>query len=187
MLCESGGQDLINNFALVTYIPDPLGHFLDDLRRELIPGCAPHAHVTILPPRQLSATPRAAIESVRSQVHDFAPFELEAAQVEVFPETDVIYLSLGQGRQELLRMHQAMNVGPLEYKEPYAYHPHITLAQDLTHEQSVALAGLARRRWSEYPYQRMFPVESMAFVQNSARKLWFDLARFELHHAPSVR
>jgi 2'-5' RNA ligase len=187
VLCESGGQDLINSFALVTYIPDPLGAFLDDLRRELVPGCVPHAHVTILPPRPLSATQQAAIEAVRSRIHDFAPFEIEAAQVEVFSGTDVIYLSLGQGRQELLHMHQAMNVGALECKEPFAYHPHITLAQDLTHDQSVELAALARRRWSGYPYQRMFPVESMAFVQNSARKLWFDLARFELDHAPSVR
>src|SRR5271154_1622261 len=111
MLCESGEQDLINNFALVTYIPDPLGRFLDDLRRELVPGIVTHAHVTILPPRPISATPQAAIEAVRSRIHDFAPFDIEAAQVEVFSETDVVYLSLGQGRRELLRMHQAMNAG----------------------------------------------------------------------------
>ncbi len=152
-----------------------------------VPGFVPHAHVTILPPRSLSATPQAAIEAVRSRIHEFAPFEHEAAQVELFSETDVVYLRLGRGRQELLQMHQAMNVGPLAYKEPYPYHPHITLAQDLTHEQSIELGELARRRWSEYPYQRMFTVESLAFVQNSARKLWFDLARFELDHAPSVR
>jgi 2'-5' RNA ligase len=187
MLCESGEQDLINNFALVTYIPDPLGHFLDDLRRELVPGFVPHAHVTILPPRSLSATPQVAIEAVRSRIHDFAPFEIEAALVEVFSETDVVYLRLGRGRRELLQMHEAMNVGALACKEPHPYHPHITLAQDVTHEQSIELAALARRRWSEYPYQRMFLVESLAFVQSSVRKLWFDLAHFELDHAPSVR
>jgi 2'-5' RNA ligase len=187
MLCDNGEQDLINNFALVTYIPDPLGKFLDDLRRELAPGFVPHAHVTILPPRPLSATPQAAIEAVRSRIYDFAPFEIEAGQVEVFQKSDVVYLSVGQGHQELLAMHRAMNVGPLAYKEPYPYHPHITLAQDLTHEQSVRLAELARRRWSAYPYQRMFPLETMVFVQSSVQKLWFDLARFELDHAPSVR
>jgi 2'-5' RNA ligase len=186
MLCESGEHDLINLFALVTYIPDPLGHFLDDLRKELVPGFAPHAHVTILPPRPLSGTPQAAIEAVRARIHDFAPFEIEAAHVEVFSKTDVVYLSLGQGGQEMLQMHEAMNVGPLSYDEPHPYHPHITLAQDLTHQQQIELTALARRRWSEYPYQRMFPVESMAFVQSSAKKLWFDLARFELDHVPSV-
>ena len=51
MLCDSSGQDVVNSFSLVAYIPDPLRKFLDDLRRELVPGCVPNAHVTILPPR----------------------------------------------------------------------------------------------------------------------------------------
>src|SRR5215472_12727665 len=41
-------------YALVIYIPDPLGKFLDELRRELVPGCNPHAHVSVLPPRPLA-------------------------------------------------------------------------------------------------------------------------------------
>ena len=41
----------MNQFALVIYIPDPLGRFLDDLRRELAPDCVPHAHVSVLPPQ----------------------------------------------------------------------------------------------------------------------------------------
>lgn len=187
MLCDCSGHELVNNFALVTYIPDPLGRFLDDLRRELVPGFVPHAHVTILPPRSLAAPPEVAIEAVRRLIQDFAPFEIEAASAEVFPVSDVIYLGLGRGRREVLRMHEAMNVGPLFFDEPFEFHPHITLAQDLTHEQSVELAGIARRRWSEYPYQRAFPVESFSFVQSSKEKLWFDLARFELDPAPSVR
>jgi 2'-5' RNA ligase len=184
---DGGELDLINNFALVTYIPDPRGKFLDDLRRELVPGFSPHAHVTVLPPRRLSVSPDVAIEAVRSHLYDFPPFELEAAQVEVFSATDVIYIGLGQGRDELLGMHRALNTGPLAFDEPYPFHPHITLAQDLTHEQSTELAILARRRWSEYPYQRAFHVDSFYFVQSSARKLWFDLAHFELHPAPSAR
>jgi hypothetical protein len=44
----------LNVFALVIYIGDPLGRFLDDLRRELSPQCNPHAHVSVLPPRPLS-------------------------------------------------------------------------------------------------------------------------------------
>src|ERR1022692_1327638 len=98
MLSRIPAEQRLNVFALVIYIPDPLGRFLDDLRRELVPGCSPHAHVTILPPRPISTTPQAAIEAVRSRIHDFAPFEIEAALVEVFSETDVVYLRLGRGR-----------------------------------------------------------------------------------------
>jgi hypothetical protein len=78
-------------------------------------------------------------------------------------------------------------VGPLHYKEPYPYHPHITLAQDLTHEQSIELDVLARRRWSEFPHARVFKAESFVFVQNRARNFWVDLAQFRLDPAPSIR
>jgi 2'-5' RNA ligase len=187
MRSARGGQDLVNAFALVTYLPDPLGKFLDDLRRELVPGCVPHAHVTVLPPRPISATPQVAIETVRSHISDFVPFEIELGQVQVFPETDVVYLSIVRGFKELLQMHRALNVPPLQYKEPYPYHPHITLAQDLTRQQSIELESLARRRWSEFPHPHAFKAESFVFVQNRARNYWIDLAQFHLDQAPSIR
>ena len=39
-------EERLNVFALVIYVPGPLGKFLDDLRRKLVPGCNPHAHVS---------------------------------------------------------------------------------------------------------------------------------------------
>src|ERR1044071_8821223 len=130
------GQEPAMNFALVAYIQDPLRRFLDDLRRELVPGCAPHAHITILPPRPLAGSPDAAIASLRSRVPDFPPFQITTGAVEVFAATDVIYLSVLEGAAPLKQMHAALNVGPLQYREQYSYHPHITLGQDLTHAQS---------------------------------------------------
>ena len=187
MLCDSSGQDVVNSFSLVAYIPDPLRKFLDDLRRELVPGCAPNAHLTILPPRPLSGTPADAIETIRSRISDFSAFEIETGEVLAFPVSDVVYLSIKKGSQELLPMYRSLNVGPLQYREPFPYHPHITLAQGLTREESVELTALARRRWSEYTYKRVFPVESLVFVQNTTRNLWVDLAYFQLHPEPSIR
>ena len=57
-------------FALVSYIPDPLGAFLDDLRLKLAPKCKPHAHITILPPRPICAEPHIAIQEIRSLAAD---------------------------------------------------------------------------------------------------------------------
>ena len=88
----------------------------------------------------------------------------------VFPVSDVVYLSIKEGRRPLLQMHSALNTGPLKYQEPFPYHPHITLAQNLTHDQSLELAAVARKRWSEYPYPRVFPVESLSFVQNTVQE-----------------
>ena len=174
MPCDSSGQDLVNSFALVTYIPDPLGKFLDDLRRELIPACVPHAHVTILPPRPLCAAREDAIEAIRLLIPDFSPFEIRAGETLIFPVSDVV------------QMYRALNTGHLRFQELFPYHPHITLAQNLTHDQAVELAAIARRRWSEYKFQRGFQVESLSFVQSTVRNLWVDLEHFQLEPA-SVR
>src|SRR5438552_18671839 len=138
MPCDPGGGDVAGCFALVAYIPDPLRKFLDDLRRELVPGCIAHAHVTILPPRPLSGSLQAGIETVRSRMPDFSSFEIKTGEVAVFDESDMVYLTLEDGRQELLDMHRALNTGPLKFEALFPYHPHITLAQDLTREQPLA-------------------------------------------------
>ncbi|HTM50506.1 MAG TPA: 2'-5' RNA ligase family protein [Bryobacteraceae bacterium] len=187
MLCDSRGQDRVNSFALVAYIPDPLRRFLDDLRRELVPGCVPAAHVTILPPRPLSGTVEEAIETIRTRLPEFSPFEIETGEVTVFPISDVVYLGIREGADRLRRMHPAFNIGPLEFKEMFPFHPHITLAQNLTSKQAQELAAVATRRWSEYPYPRVFPVEALSFVQNTSSNLWVDLAHFQLEPAAPVR
>lgn len=183
----TSGQDLLDSFALVTYLPDPLCSFLDNLRRELAPGCAPHAHVTILPPRPLAVTPEEAVAAMRSRISDFSAFEIKAGEVLIFAGSDVVYLSIKEGRPELLQMHRALNVGPLKHEGPYPYHPHITLAQDLTPQQSIELAAVAQRRWAEYSGPRVFSAEKLVFVQNTARHGWTDLAHFQLAPAPSIR
>jgi hypothetical protein len=48
-------EERLNVFALVIYIPGPLGLYLDELRRDLVPDYDPHAHVSVLPPRTLAA------------------------------------------------------------------------------------------------------------------------------------
>ena len=169
----------LNQFALVIYIPDPLARFLDDLRLELVAGCRPRAHVTVLPPRLL-----ADVEASRGQAGamaaDTASFELEAGEVEIFPKTNVIFLGLRGGVRALHAMHAAMNAGALAFDEPFEYHPHITLAQEFEAPETARLAALARERWAAYTGPRTFLAETVAFVQNTEGNCWLDLAVFEL-------
>ena len=52
-----------SRYALVTYVRSPVGEFVEQLRRELHPTTAHMAaHLTILPPRELSGTEAAALE-----------------------------------------------------------------------------------------------------------------------------
>src|SRR5713226_8277264 len=167
--------DRINSFALVSYIPDPLASFLDRLRQELVPNCFLRAHVTILPPRPIASSPGAAWDAVRLLAPQFSPFDLELTGVEVFPASDVIYVGLGQGGAELRQMHAGMNAAALPFKELFAYHPHVTLAQDLKPDELDELIQVARVRWEEYHHPKCFRVEKIVFVQNTRRNEWVDL------------
>jgi 2'-5' RNA ligase len=173
-------EERLNVFALVIYIPGQLGQFLDDFRRKLVPGCNPHAHVSLLPPRPLAVDWQVASEQVRTVLNPWAPFEIELTGIEMFPVTNVIYIQVGRGAAELRKVHQAMNAGPLEFQEPFAYHPHITLAQELPRENVEATSELAHRLWREYAGPRTFPADQAAFVQNSFGNCWIDLAEYSL-------
>lgn len=182
--CAPGdGAGAINSFALVSYIPDPLGRFLDQLRRELVPNCTPHAHVTILPPRSLEVAPERAWQLIRERVAKFAPFEIETGEIEVFENTSVAYIAVRKGWRELVALHDALAQGELWFPEPYPYHPHITVAQDFAPELLGQIAERARQRWAEYPYPRVFRVDSVTFVQATQDNRWLDLAQCPLAQA----
>ena len=182
MQSPNGGARTVNQFALVSYIPDPLGAFLDRLRLDLTPLCNPHAHVTVLPPRPISCEcdlkKLALALETESRIEN--PFDITLGEIEIFPVTNVIYLSLARGESRLHKLHEHLNIGPLQYTCPFPYHPHITVAQDLTGEQAQELAIAARDRWQAYDGPRRFTVEWLSFVQNVAPGMWVDLARIPL-------
>lgn len=169
-----------NVCALVIYIPDPLGEFLDDLRRELVPHYKPHAHVSVLPPRPLTVHWERASAEARNVLEACMPFEVQLTAVNRFPATNVIYLEVGQGASELRRLHRAMCDGVLGYPEPYPYCPHVTLAQEIPTERVAEMEEIARRRWMEFSGERRFRAERAVFVQSSVKDCWNDLAEYEL-------
>jgi 2'-5' RNA ligase len=182
MLCTSRGGRTLSQFALVSYIPDPLGAFLDRLRLDLTPQCRPHAHVTILPPRPVSCECdlKQVTEALAHEGQLAHPFEVTLGDIEIFPVTNVIYLSLASGESQVRALFETLNCGQLEYEGPFPFHPHITVAQDLTGEQAAELAQVARERWKAYAGPRRFMVECLSFVQNVAPGMWVDLARIPL-------
>jgi 2'-5' RNA ligase len=180
MGCSENGHERVNQFALVSYIPGALGVFLDELRLELVPECRPHAHVTILPPRPVSGDPNLAIQELRSRIGDFEAFDVRLGEIEKFPVSDVIYLGVRDGERQLRAMYEALNRGALAFEEPFPYHPHITLAQNIEREDVDRLFALACRRWREYMGSRSFRVDTLTFVQNTSRNQWLDLAKIPL-------
>jgi 2'-5' RNA ligase len=171
-------EDRLNVYALVIYVPDPLGRFLDDLRRELVPGCNPHAHVSVLPPRPLLANWHVAGGQVQAVTAKRPPFSVELGEVRIFPVTNVIFIEVAAGREELTAMHDGLNADALTFEEPFVYHPHVTLAQEIPPGEVQAVYELAQRRWREFPGERVFQADRAAFVQNTMGNCWIDLAEF---------
>ena len=177
-------EEWLNVFALVTYIPAPLGEFLDHLRRELVPHDDPRAHVSLLPPRPLAGEWRQAWAEVRNALEHRAAFEVELTGIRTFPVTDVIYLEVGAGSAELCDIHAAMNSNSLAFHEPFAYHPHVTLAQDIAHQDVAHVLERAERHWREFRGPRSFRAERAVFVQSTISDRWLDLAEYRLGNAP---
>jgi 2'-5' RNA ligase len=181
MGCSDGAETSPNQFALVSYIPDPLGNFLDQLRLELVPGCSPNAHVTVLPPRSiLGSEVRAATELIANAT-EFSDFEVELGEVEIFPVSKVVFIGIKRGEQELRELYRSLNRGSVQFREPYPYHPHVTLAQKFPVEDLNRIYELASRRWREYRHSRAFPVDTLDFVKNLYGNHWRDLASIHLN------
>lgn len=168
------------HFALVSYIPGRLAAFLDNLRSELKPGCVLRSHVTILPPRPVDLNIDESIRQIKVEGEDSPPFMVELGEVAIFAKSNVVYLTLRRGEHELHALHENLNSGQLEYDGPFPYHPHITLAQDLTPQQAEALAKIARGRWQSYSGPREFSVERLSFVRSRKPGIWQDLADVDL-------
>jgi len=180
MACHLGSGRTLNQFALVSYIPEPLASFLDDMRRQLTPDCNPHAHLTILPPRPFAGNVPAAIDGLLDHTADFAPFEVTLGEIQVFPVSNVIYLGIENGEETVKSLHGKLNAGILEHCCMYPFHPHVTIAQDFETEYVDALAEKARRIWAMWKDSRSFTVERLSFVQHVVLGQWADLATVPL-------
>jgi 2'-5' RNA ligase len=182
----NGEEKGINSFALVSYFIDPLAEFLDRLRKELESESLSKAHVTVLPPRPLECAPEEAWRELAQGLRDLHPFRIELGEIEIFPVTNVIYLSMARGGAELKRLHEKLNSGCLAFEEPFPYHPHVTLAQDLGPVAVEPAAALAAARWREFAHKTSILIDRLTFVQNTLGNRWTDLHAFRLAHGVRI-
>lgn len=165
---------------MVAYIPDPLGSYLSALRAELAPGCTLRSHLTLLPPRRLTAS-REALESELGRLAKTIPaFEAALGEAEVFASTGVIYLSLATGHPAVEHARKALNHGLFFAEDFFPFHPHVTIAQNLGSSPFDKVLAEARRRWQECRQPRQFTVEELTLARNVSPGCWEDLASYRL-------
>jgi hypothetical protein len=83
-------------------------------------------------------------------------------------------------------LHAAMNSGCLTFDEPFAYHPHITLAQEIPGDQASSVRERARQMWEAWDGPRSFLANRATFVQNTLGSCWVDLAEYTLGPASDL-
>ena len=174
-------------YALIGFVPDALGDYLNRLRQQLVPGCPYKAHVTLLPPRPLDASPSDLSGILRDQLLFIEPCKVEFGEVEVFPATGVIYLGIDSGRDDLRQMHGLLAQDEFACEEPYPFHPHLTLAQEFDLDQSNELVERARSSWKTWEGERSFLLDRVRFVRGSALGDWETLSEHDLNHSSRPR
>lgn len=181
----TGATTLVNSFSLVAYLPEPLASFVDELRRDVQPGCTARGHVTLLPPRPIDYPVEQACSEIEAVLRDQPAFDVELGKVCVFPVSKVVHISIVEGALKLAQLNRYLNRGACNHCEVFVYHPHVTLAQGIMPDSVEGAAAFATRRWEEYSGPRTFQLDTLTLVQNTVENQWQNLREFMLD-APSM-
>jgi len=166
-----------SRYALVTYVRNPVGEFVEKLRRELHPSL-PHmpAHLTILPPRNLVGSERAAVEFLEEACSRVIPFNVELGDVDTFlPTTPTVFIQIKRAAYRMRELHDQLCGKGLCCDESWPYIPHLTIVKTERNEQARAICLLARERWEQFPEERQIHVEELVFVRETNGH-WEDVA-----------
>jgi 2'-5' RNA ligase len=159
-------------------IPQPWGQELDVARARSGDPMAPFipAHVTLLGPtdRPGTALPDV-VAHLRAVAADQDPFVVRLAGTDTFrPVTEVVYVAVSTGRDNLVELSAAVRSGPLDVHLAYPYHPHVTIAHDVvTAALDAAEAGLAG-------FSAEFVVDQFTFYVHGDDGHWHPLESFPL-------
>lgn len=172
-------------YAAVAYVRNPVGIFVEELRRELHPAHThANAHITILPPRPICGTEEQALELLRTAARSSAPFDITMGDVETFiPTTPTVFIRVAYGAYRMRELHDKINLGALCFDEPWPYMPHLTIVKADTVDEARKIVGLSRQRWDCFAQGRKIRIDSLAFVKGNGDR-WVDLASIPLGPEP---
>jgi 2'-5' RNA ligase len=169
-------------YALVAYVRNPVGEFVENLRTELHPEL-PHlaAHVTLLPPRFLRGDEPSALETVEQICKEVEPFEVSLGEVETFiPVTPTVFIRVAHAAYRMRELHDRLNVDGLACNEEWPYMPHLTIVKMGAEDQAQYAYRVARTRWAEFGKGRCIEIRDLTFVREEAQNHWVDLAGIPL-------
>lgn len=156
-------------------IPEPLAGKLARWRTSFGDpmGAVVPPHITLI-----TTTPatdwEATVTHVRNVVTAHQPFRVLLRGTGTFqPVSPVVFLNLVEGFDECVHLHERLQAGPLERELSFPYHPHVTVAHD------VSAAGLQEAQQKLEDFEASFGVSTMGLYEHVPSGLW--KLREELH------
>ncbi len=123
------------------------------------------AHITLVPPMEVADEQHLGriLGHLESRAAALDPFTVVLGGAGTFrPVSDVVFVPLEQGEQQVRSAEEAVRCGPLDRKLNFAYHPHVTVAHGLDQE------WLDQAYAAMQPYRATFEVDRLGlFVQHS--------------------
>jgi 2'-5' RNA ligase len=169
-------------YALVAYLRNPIGEFVEVLRRKLHPE-HPHlaAHLTVLPPRVLHESELSARETLEEVCRLVEPFSVTLGDVETFcPLTPTVFIRVANGAYRMRELHDRLNAGALASREEWPYMPHLTIVKMSAEIQAQQAYEVASDRWNKFDGSRDIQVSELIFVRENEQNCWVDLAEVRL-------
>jgi 2'-5' RNA ligase len=154
--------------GVVIAIPEPMAGELEGWRASFGDPMAavipPHVTlVTTTPVQDWEET----TEHVRRVAADQSPFTLGLRGTGSFrPVSPVVFLNVAEGFDECVELHRKLQSGPLERDLEFSFHPHITVAHD------VSQAGMDAAEDRLSGYDASFTVSSMGLYEHDASGVW---------------
>src|SRR5713101_8453638 len=152
-------------YALVAYVRNPVGEFVENLRTELHPEL-PHlaAHVTLLPPRFLHGDEASALEVLEQVCKEVEPFEVSLGEVETFiPLTPTVFIRVAHAAYRMRELHDRLNVDGLACNEECPYMPHLTIVKMGAEDHAQYAYRVARTRWADLEVCRRIGIADLTF------------------------
>ncbi|MEE1619888.1 2'-5' RNA ligase family protein [Zafaria sp. Z1313] len=163
------------NVGIVIPLPAPLSRELESWRASFgdpLAAVVP-PHITLISgtaSRDWAVTR----EHVRAVAAATSAFTVRLRGTGTFrPVTPVVYLKVADGWEECAGLHRALRSGPLAHDPEYDYHPHLTMAHDVTETgMDHAMSVLA-------DYEAEFAVDKIGLFEHDSTGFW--ALREELH------
>lgn len=159
-------------------VPDPWGTHIQRLRVGYGDEQARNipTHITLLPPTRLGREGvHALADHLQSVARSHPPFQVILRGTGTFrPVSDVVYVQVAQGVSSCEQLERHVRSGPVERTLDFPYHPHVTLAHNLSQELlDRAFADLAG-------FSCTFEARTFQLYTHPGDEVWTPVMEFDL-------